>query len=284
MGEVGRSPEFRATVAFGYVLASAYRNFGPAIRMSWPWMAVYAALLTLAVTFFPGVAQILSGNTTDPLVNAPATWLVMVLLLFVSALAFSSLAVNWHRFMLVGDEAEGLERLRIDGTVWRYLGNLSLLLLVFLPAGLIVMSIGLAASGTMLGFGEQGGASSFVLAVVIALLPVLVILVTLQRLMIKLPAIALGRRDFGFGEAWADSKGNVFRLAGFVLMVMGSSYGIGFLASAPLTLLAGGLGNGGLLVQLLGTSWQLAVNWIGWIIGINAITVLYAVFAEGRSV
>ena len=284
MGEAGRSPEFRATVAFGYVLASVCRNLGAAIRMSWPWMAVYAALQALAVTFFPGVAQILSGNTTDPLVNAPATLLVMVLLLSVSTLAFSSLAVNWHRFMLVGDEAEGLERLRIDGTVWRYLGNLSLLLLVLVPAVLIVMFIGLAASGAMLGFGEEGGASSFVLAVVIALLPILVILVTLQRLMIKLPAIALGRRDFGFGEAWADSKGNVFRLAGFVLMVMGSSYGIGFLASATLTLLAGGLGNGGLLGQLLGTSWQLAVNWIGWIIGINAITVLYAVFAEGRSV
>jgi hypothetical protein len=136
----------------------------------------------------------------------------------------------------------------------------------------------------MLGFGEEGGASSFVLAVVIALLPVLVVLVTLQRLMIKLPAIALGRKDFGFGEAWADSKGNVLRLAGFVLMVMGSSYGIGFLASAPLTLLAGDLGNGGLLGQLLGTSWQLAINWIGWIIGVNAITILSGVFVEGRMV
>ena len=255
-------------------------------------MAVYTVLQALAVAFYPGVAVMLSGDAPDLLPSPPAQWWVFVLLQCFSALPFCSLAVNWHRFMLVGDEAEGLVRLRIDATVWRYLGNVSLLVLLIMPAIGVVIFVGVKASSAAIEVAADVAVSSFILSFLIMLLPVLVAmwlpilvgLVIMQRLMIKLPAIALDRRDYGFGDAWADSKGSSLRLAGFILMAMASTYVIGFLASAPLTLLAGGLGSGEILAQLLRASGHLAINWIGWIIAINAITTLYGVFVEGRSI
>lgn len=51
-----------------------------------------------------------------------SAWGTVALLLGISMLAFSSLSVSWHRLLLLDDEAEGVDRLRIDGIVWRYLG------------------------------------------------------------------------------------------------------------------------------------------------------------------
>ena len=37
-----------------------------------------------------------------------------------TAIIFSSIAVNWHRFILRNEVAEGSQRLRLDGLVWHY--------------------------------------------------------------------------------------------------------------------------------------------------------------------
>lgn len=281
LGISAQKPPFRATAAFFHVVASVYRNFGAALRISWPWMLVYAVAQTLAVLFHRDILAILSGDGPAALGASSSAWWAFALLICISMLAFSSLAVSWHRLLLLDEEAEGPERLRLDGLVWRYLGNAALIILTLAPVAIIAMTVGLSISVAVLSPAENGLAS-FLLALTIALLPVAAVLVVLQRLMIKLPAIALGRTDYGFRNAWDDSKGHVLRLAGFVLMVLGASYGLGLLASAPFTLLAATLGTDGLLGPLLGSFWQLAINWIGWIVGLNAITTLYGIFAEGR--
>lgn len=283
LGVSAQKPPFRATAAYFHVVASVYRNFGAAMRISWPWLLVYALTQTLAVLFNPDVLVIFSGNGPAVLELSSSAWWALSLLMLISMLAFSSLAVNWHRLLLLDEEAEGLERLRLDGIVWRYLGNAAILILTLVPVAIVAMSMGLFVSLLVFLPGENGLAS-FLLAFAIALLPVVSVLVILQRLMMKLPAIALGRTDYGFGAAWDDSKGHVFRLAGFVLMVMGTTYGLGLLASACFAFLAAMLGGDGVLGPLVGSFGQLAINWIGWIIGLNAITTLYGILAEGRAV
>jgi len=37
-------------------------------------------------------------------------------------------------------------------------------------------------------------------------------------------------------------------------------------------------------MSVLGWTFQLLINWLGWIVGINALTTLYGIFAEGREV
>lgn len=277
-----QKPLFRATAAFGHVVASVYRNFGAALRMSWPWMLVYAVMQALAVLFQPDVLAVLSGDGPAVLRMTSSVWGTVALLLGISTLAFSSLAVNWHRLLLLDDEAEGVDRLRIDGIVWRYLGNMALLILALSPVFVIAMVTGLSIAFSV--FGPENGMGSFLLAFAISLLPAAGVLVILQRLMIKLPAIAIGRNDYGFGDAWDDSRGAFLRIAGFVLMVLGTTYGLGLLASVPFTLLSAVLGTQGVLGPLIGSLWQLAINWIAWIVGLNAITTLYGMFVEGREV
>ncbi|WP_146256122.1 hypothetical protein [Aestuariivirga litoralis] len=281
-GTTEQRPRFRAIPAFAHVVVAIYRNFGAALRMSWPWMLVYAGVQTLALLFQPDVLVVLSGDGPAALRMTSSGWWTVALLMGISMLAFSSLAVNWHRLLLLDEEAEGVERLRLDGLLWRYLGNTALLILTLVPVAVIAMIAGLSISFSV--FGSGNGMGSFLLAFGIALLPVAVVLVVLERLMIKLPAIAIGRSDYGFGAAWDDSRGEFLSLAGFVLMVLGTTYGLGLLASVPFTLLSAVLGTHGGLGPLIGSLWQLAINWIGWIIGLNAITTLYGILAEGREV
>jgi len=41
--------------------------------------------------------------------------------------------VNWHRYILLDEVPHGMERLRLDATVWRYVGNILLIALILGP-------------------------------------------------------------------------------------------------------------------------------------------------------
>ena len=123
---------------------------------------------------------------------------VLLLLGAVSVLAFSSIAVSWHRYILRDEVPQGWQRLRLDGTVWRYIGNV---ILSFLAMFAVVFAgaIPLGALVFVLGPRDGGGATLLVVAFVIALM--CVAMVIFYRLSIKLPAVALERQDFHFNIA-----------------------------------------------------------------------------------
>ena len=106
-------PVFRT---FGNMLDSVIENLSTALSLSWPWLLVlfpirlagdvYHYWLDLGKHHPAGMAVVY--NEADFIVG-----------LF-SAIAFASIAVNWHRYILRSEVAEGRQRLRLDLLVWRY--------------------------------------------------------------------------------------------------------------------------------------------------------------------
>ena len=151
----------------------------------------------------------------DPQNLTAQSFSLIVPLAIASIVAYCSIAVNWHRYVLLDEVAEGWQRLRIDSLMWRYIGNAILVGLILL-GGTIVASLGLSIVGWGMGatFGE---------AALIALAPGVVALyayaiVSAYRLAVKLPAVALGRNDFRMGDAWRATAGNFWRILGLVLL------------------------------------------------------------------
>lgn len=258
-------------------MGTVLRNLGPAIRMSWPWLAIYAVVQAIGLLLFPDLPKVYAGEE-NALKNAePGTGIMLLTLTLLSMIAFSSLAVNWHRFMLLGEEAEGEERLRMDGLVFRYIGNVILGCLI--AGGLSLLAIIPLMFLAFTWWRELG----LVVVVLIAIV-YLGIFVLSQRLFLKLPAIAIGRDDYGFGNAWFDSGGNNMRIAGFIMMLSFILLIAAVVTALPLAFLIFAKGDGSTVMALLGGTVQLVLNWLGWIFGINALTTLYGIFVEGREV
>ncbi len=115
-------------------------------------------------------------------------------------LAFCSMAVSWHRFIL-RDELGSPSR--IDRDVIRYAGN-----------SLLIMLIGAVPLGLFAGI-----LTVFLPPLSFLVLPAAIAAgAVIFRLSIKLPAVALGRTDFTFKDAWAASEGNTLPLIGVFLL------------------------------------------------------------------
>ena len=111
-------------------------------------------------------------------------------------IGFCAMAVAWHRFILRDEVAAPLQ---IGSATWRYLGNSLLIMLA--------MAVPLAAVAVLLAFLPP--------IVSVLIIPVAILAgAAAMRLSIKLPAVALGRTDFTFRDAWAASDGNFWQIVG----------------------------------------------------------------------
>ncbi len=253
------------TLALSHVLRSTRSNIGFAWFISWPWM-----LVLLPVDLAASVIARPASGAPDQMTATAAVASLLVGLL--SMFAFSSIAVNWHRYILRDERPHGAARLRADNTVWRYFGNT---LLIIAIVGLCFLPVAFLTAAAIFYLGNAGLA----IAVPLYLAALLVSLSSFYRLSVKLPAIALERRDYGLRNAWEDTRGNHWQLVGvalnFFLLVLGLALII-FLAGA-----AGGATSLGILsVFVVGI--QLLVNWFGTIVAVTLLTSLYGFFAEKR--
>jgi len=175
-------------IAHAFNSVFTYRSIAIRIGMFW-----------IPVLFLLGVAEVLVGepDLQNPQVGLPV--LLQVTSAVVGLLAFCSMAVSWHRFILrdeIGSPA------RVDGPVLRYAGNsLLIMLIVVVPAALLlVLSQLVPALGVLLiAVSIAGG-----------------IIVT--RLSVKLPAVALGNKAFSFRDAWKATAGNTWPILGVFLL------------------------------------------------------------------
>jgi hypothetical protein len=264
--------------AFGHVMSSTLNNLRFAFQSQWPWMLVWSALLAaLMLTMYATLGT--TAGLGDDAVQAKlrempglaalfAVWIIA--LLVVGFVAIASVAVNWHRYVLKDELPAGMARLRVDELVWRYLGNV---LLVTLIAGLVSVPVAVVASVIFSILGNFG--APFILAaVLLAVLPVF------YRLSVKLPAIALGRKDFTLRDAWQATQGNWWQIAGLAVLLTIVSFGAALLMFG-VTLLLQML----LPEQLAGLAdlvVQLAANWVLTVLSITTLTSLYGFFVEGR--
>jgi hypothetical protein len=236
-----------------------------AFRLALPWYAIVVPL-TLGLTL---VLTLASGGKPE---ESPALnfWITLAAGA-VALLSASSIAVNWHRYILRDEVPRGREILRIDALVLRYFGNMLLIMLAVLAA-ITIIAIPLTLPPALVGL---PGLGVFLTAVVA--IPVSGIL--FLRLAVKLPAIALGRTDFHMREAWKASEGNTFAMLGLFLLNLFIALAI---IAAVLVLNAIFSLFGSVVGMAVEIAAQLAGNWILTILGITVLTSLYGFLVENR--
>ncbi len=261
--------------ALGHAFRSTTDNIGFAFHISWPWVLILLPF-NVATNLYMVLNGLETGGEPDP-AKIGMYFAVATPLILASIVAYASIAVNWHRYVLLDEIAEGWQRLRIDGLMWRYIGNFILVVLVLVACSIpVATALGLVSYLliTLLGGGE--------------LLPVLLIpaavalyalaFIAAYRLLVKMPAVALGRRDFSMGDAWRATGGNSWRMLGLLILFVLCLVLIGVIMLA-ITYAFGLLGTIGLS---LAVAIQVMVNWVATILGVTLLTSLYGFFVEGR--
>jgi hypothetical protein len=260
--------------AVSHMWQSTINNLKFAFFAQWPWFVVVAVAFT-AMSFsndlqFNGDQAALEAELKAHPEKAAKFLFSMIAGIGLAMLAFSSIAVSWHRYVLLDEVPQGLAALRVDSIVWRYFGNLVLLglLMVVLALPLSLVPFGLFLSTPTLG-----------IAVLIAYM-IFVMLPMLYRLSIKLPAIALGRQDFRMGDAWNVSKGNWWQIVGVGLLYSMASWALGLVLMAVATVLNAVFGP--VIGFWFDIALQTVVNWVFTVMGITLLTSLYGFFVEQR--
>jgi hypothetical protein len=257
------------TRALNHAMKSTTDNIGFAFHISWPWM-----LLLLPINVAVNLYLVFHGMQ-DPQNLTVQAFFLIVPLAIASIVAYCSIAVNWHRYVLLDEVAEGWQRLRVDSLMWRYIGN-AILIGLILMAGGIVAAIALSLVGWGLSAAVGESIPIVIVPSVIALYAYA--LVSAYRLAVKLPSVALGRNDFYMRDAWRVINGNFWQIFGLLLLFVICLSFVG-LAMLLVTFLFGQFGTLGLSVSL---AIQVAVNWVATILGVTLLTSLYGFFVEGR--
>jgi hypothetical protein len=252
---------------FGHAIKSTANNIRFAFHVSWPWLAVLLPVNIVSNLYITARHDMASASIETDV--ATVSFLVGAM----EMVAFASIAVNWHRYILRDEVPAGLQRLRLDREVWRYFGNILLI-------GLTVIAILIPAYLLFFALQHVGGPAGS-LAGNIALLGALIFaVVTFYRLSVKLPGIAVGRTDYRMADAWKDTEGNFWRIFGLVMLF------VLVVAIATLIIFAAGylLGmNGGALGASFGIAIQVVIGWVVQILGVTMLTSLYGYLVEGRN-
>lgn len=254
-----------AGTCISHAINSVRNNIAYAFRISWPW---YLVLIILGFG-----AGLLANNVSggNPEANPGSVLPIYLSLGLFNLLAFSSIAVNWHRYILLDEVPAGSGLFRLDDKTWRYFGNVLLITLILIAVSMLIVApltfLGsLMNAPTALAF--LGAAAALCLAGILFF-----------RLSIKLPAIALGRRDFSLSNGLAATRDNNQPLFLVFLFEIAAAIGM-ILVLLLLVLIAGVISE--TLAFALGTVLQILVNWIFTIFGITVLTSLYGFFVEGR--
>ena len=248
-----------------HAITSVRNNIAYAFRISWPW---YSVLVPIGIAAGLLVDYVTGGNAeAHPEAAAP----IYLILVIINLLAFSSIAVNWHRYILLDEVPQGSELFRLDDKTWRYFGNVLLITLIMVVTSLL-MVFPLVFISSFLN-------APLVLAFIIMAAILCLIGILFFRLSVKLPSIALGRRDFPLSHAWAATTANNLSL--LLIFLFEIAVLIGALAVMLLVLFVV-TSISPMLGVVVGVILQLLMNWIFTIFGITILTSLYGFFVEDR--
>lgn len=200
-----------------HAVYSVLRNFATGVSFAWPWLIVLtgsAAMLAFWV-WSSGFGQ----SPEQPTQGLGAFLLAVVLGASLYAAAFSSIAVNWHRYVLLDDESSGLWRLRLDGHVWRYMWKafqcvFVAFLIILIPAAIAGF---LYSFVTGMRFGQEVPemwSGAYWASVALKFVTATMFGAVFFRYALSLPAAALGRNEIGLSESWKLTSGLTLQIAG----------------------------------------------------------------------
>ncbi|MGO4717433.1 hypothetical protein [Bradyrhizobium sp. 2TAF24] len=184
-----------ATIRLAY--ATFFDHFADVLRISWVWLVACALLSAMA-------NWLKMNQTVDTLRYrmVPKTpiesWVVDSIFLIAFLLAGVSIAVAWHRLLILHEAPPPSGSNIATGRVWRYIGTTLLIMLVVLIPALV------AIAPVFLLFWNW-------LALVVIGVYLAALLVG-GRLSVMLPAQAVDDRTMTLSAAWDTTRGNSWRL------------------------------------------------------------------------
>ncbi|MGV3490579.1 MAG: hypothetical protein ACO1OG_04580 [Devosia sp.] len=224
-------------------------------------------VLRLSGALYLGVSifTILVALTIQVPPNTPLWFIINLVIALLYLVAFSVIAVAWHRYILLNEPVDGyiprFERQPLIAYI-RY----SLLLAVILIGIAIAIAIVAGLLSNLIGQ----------LAIVILIIGYIFMLIASYRLSPLLPASAIGR-PMRVAEAWQSTAGATWSIVVLAILSLIGAYVID-LPAAALAVYGGQAG--GFLAML----WTLATGWVKFAVGISIVTTLYGVYVENRSI
>jgi hypothetical protein len=201
----------------GASYSTYFDNFGDVLRICWLWLVLGAVLGGIASwvqwSWLVGVMADLRRGISPPVQpfqgSMPITMFVLVYGTgLVWMLAGVSIAVAWHRRIILGERPRFSGSNIATASVWRYVGmGLAIFLIAILPTVLVLL-LGLLLSGGGFAVPTLKAAGFFALIVIFYVAAIAVML----RPTALLPARAVGDLDLTFRETWRRTRGNTWRL------------------------------------------------------------------------
>ena len=204
---------FWDTVGLSY--STYFRHFTDALRTSWLWLIVTAAFTGFASwqqwSWMATVMANLKPGLPPPMAQPTQTSLLLNLANVVLLLAGVSIAVAWHRLMIL-NEPPGFSGSNVTTrNLWRYIvAAIALFLVMFLPMAAIMFATFYVLGPVQTGRGPPP--PGFVPMILMIFVAYAVGAAVAFRLTLVLPARAIGNTGLTFKQAWSRSRGNVWRL------------------------------------------------------------------------
>jgi hypothetical protein len=223
-----RPPKLPPMTALEFAIANTFRHFFFGLRCAVLWLIVLLPFLGWA--YYAGFRN----GPPDFKALSPAATTAVAVSAAVVFLATVSIAVNWHRHLILDETPKRLGWLRLNGVVWRYLFGFAVIVVVL---GAVAAAIFAVLTRAVPAFEPQLAAGAKPAGNVIAAVLGLFGLFTWYRLSTRLPAIATGDKDYTLGKAWKATRNNRLRFLGFTFWLLFS------------LAIAGGIGAGAFFAQ-----------------------------------
>jgi hypothetical protein len=213
-----------------------------------------------------GLIMGFGGNAFDPEAMAEAGgpdggfFLKVGIVALVAVFTSLWIAVAWHRYVLLGEEAPGYVPTLKSDRMWAYFVRSLGILLVLLAASIVMV----IPAGILVGLTANVNGPSIVggLIPIVVMIPVFVVL---YRVSGSLPGAALGN-DVDFWAGWKATKGANLDILVLILVAFGFSIVLNLFGLVPVI---------GIAIQFLG-------GWLMIMIGASILTTIYGHYIEGR--
>ncbi len=188
-------------------------NWKIAIKLSWAWLVVLVISAIFSQTFFGAITK--TNVVTDYFISS---FIIIFILILIATLATISIAIGWHRYMLLTEQPPKIHLINFQWPLgsyfWKSLKIAFLFILIALPVMYFALSFISSISSSIIGFG--GSIKLFILLNALLLMPLNIFFTWLiLRIGMVLPATAIGM-ELGIFEAFAKTsnhRGQIFVIA-----------------------------------------------------------------------
>jgi len=204
---------FRNAVRLAY--STFFSHFADVLRAAWLWLIATAALTAYTSwqqwTWMADAVGMIAARQPPRMALPAQVSMLLQLDNVLMILAGVSIAVAWHRLMIL-NERPGISGANVaSGNLWRYVLVGFLLCVITMVPVIVTLGGRYFLMPATSGPGQMVPTAFFPLFLAGSALCVASLAVML-RLMLLLPARAVGNRDLSFRQTWQRTRGNAWRL------------------------------------------------------------------------